>query len=262
VLILLTDGFIRDQETILRGAYGVVGASVPLFGGAAGDAWRMERTFQFHGSEVMSDGVVAASVSSDAPLTVAVGHGWSKCGDPMIVTAAADGRVNELDDEPALDVYLRRLNAPAEVYSDAAAFSAFALSRPVGVQRRSGEEVRNFSTEVHLDDRSLGGGAGIPQGSLIWPMSGSTGSILEAVERTCVQAVADLCGRRPIGYLTFSCAALRAVIGEEGLVKEAACLSAHAKGTPYAGFYTYGEIARTRGIDGFHNQTFVVLAFA
>ena len=33
-------------------------------------------------------------------------------------------------------------------------------------------------------------------------------------------------------------------------------------GAPVAGFYTYGEIARTRGISGFHNQTLVVLAVA
>jgi hypothetical protein len=31
---------------------------------------------------------------------------------------------------------------------------------------------------------------------------------------------------------------------------------------PYAGFYTYGEIARTHGIDGFHHQTLAVLALA
>jgi hypothetical protein len=31
---------------------------------------------------------------------------------------------------------------------------------------------------------------------------------------------------------------------------------------PVAGFYTYGEIARTRGVAGFHNQTLVVLAVA
>jgi hypothetical protein len=34
----------------------------------------------------------------------------------------------------------------------------------------------------------------------------------------------------------------------------------HAGGAPVAGFYTYGEIARTSGITGFHNQTLVVLA--
>lgn len=262
VLIMLTDGLTRDQETILRGAYEVVGAGVPLFGGAAGDASRMERTFQFHGRDVISDGAVAAYLCSDAPLAVAIGHGWSRVGEAMVVTAAAAGRVQELDDQPALDTYLRRFDAPPEAYSDPAAFTAFALSRPVGVQRRSGEKVRNFSTEMGLHDRSVGGGIGICPGSLIWPMTSSTESILDAVDRTFADAVAGLKGRSPIGYLTFSCAALRAVIGDTGVAAEAARLSAQAKGVPYAGFYTYGEIARTRGIDGFHNQTFVALALA
>src|SRR2546423_9450689 len=35
VLMLLTDGYARKQEDILRGAYSVVGASVPLVGGGA-----------------------------------------------------------------------------------------------------------------------------------------------------------------------------------------------------------------------------------
>jgi hypothetical protein len=37
-------------------------------------------------------------------------------------------------------------------------------------------------------------------------------------------------------------------------------LAASAGGAPVAGFYTYGEIARTRGMRGFHNQTLVVLS--
>jgi hypothetical protein len=41
-----------------------------------------------------------------------------------------------------------------------------------------------------------------------------------------------------------------------------ATLAASAAGVPVAGFYTYGEIARTRGTRGFHNQTLVVLSIA
>jgi hypothetical protein len=262
VLIVLTDGLTRDQETILRGIYSVLGATVPLVGGAAGDAYRMQRTSQFHGSEVVSDGLVAAYLQSESPLAVSVGHGWSKVGEPMIVTAASDGRVNELDNEPALDAYLRRFNAPPEVYVDAAAFTSFAMSRPVGVLRRNGEEVRDFSTEVRFDDRSLCGGTGIPQGSLLWPMSGTTETLLDAVDRTCTQAAKGLGGLPPVGYLTFSCSGVRKVLGDEGIVEEAARISAHAAGAAYAGFYTYGEIARNRGIDGFHNHTFAVLALS
>ncbi|HTW06287.1 MAG TPA: FIST N-terminal domain-containing protein [Acidimicrobiales bacterium] len=262
VLILLTDGLTRDQEMIMRGAYSVLGASVPFFGGAAADAWRMQQTFQFHGRDVLSGAAVGAYLRSTSRLSISVGHGWSKVGEAMIVTAATRGRVDELDHGPALDAYLQRLGAPADVYTDEAAFREFALCRPVGVQRRSGEEVVNFSTEVRMEDRSLGGGISIPQGSVVWPMTGTRDAILAAVTRTCKDAVARLGGCAPIGYLTFSCAALRAVVGDDGIADEGARLTDHAQGLPYAGFYTYGEIARTRGIEGFHNQTLVVLALS
>jgi hypothetical protein len=60
--------------------------------------------------------------------------------------------------------------------------------------------------------------------------------------------------------LTFSCAALRAILGEDGVRREGNRLAKWAEGAPFAGFHTYGEIARVRGIDGFHNQTLAVLA--
>ena len=39
-------------------------------------------------------------------------------------------------------------------------------------------------------------------------------------------------------------------------------ISSNARGAPVAGFYTYGEIARTQGMSGFHNQTLVVLSIS
>jgi hypothetical protein len=44
------------------------------------------------------------------------------------------------------------------------------------------------------------------------------------------------------------------------VIDEVARVASHAGGAPVAGFYTYGEIARTQGVSGFHNQTLVVLA--
>lgn len=261
-LVILTDGLLRDQEDILRGAYGVVGASLPLFGGAAGDNWRMQRTYQFHGDHVLSDAVVGVTIASDAPIAVSMRHGWHKVGEPMVVTGCAGGRVFTLDDEPAMDVYLRRLGAPEKTFHDAAAFSQFALSRPVGVARRSHDEVRNLSTEVDIKGRSLGGGGNIPLGGLIWLMEGDEESILASTTAACAEAIEGLAGQAALGLLTFSCAALRAVLGDDGIVREGERLTKMAAGAPFAGFYTYGEIARTRGIDGFHNQTLVVLALA
>lgn len=262
VLMLLTDGLVRDQESIVRGCYRALGAGVPLFGGAAADGWRMSGAYLFKDGQVLTDAVIGAAISSEAPIAVGVGHGWHTVGQPMIVTQAADGRVLTLDDRPALDVYLERLEAPPEVYTDPSAFTAFALARPLGVQRRSGVEARNLSTEVDLEGRSIGGGGAIDPGGLTWVMTGDEQSILDATDAACQDALDRLEGREPIGMLTFSCAALRAVLGDDGIQREGARLERWAGRMPFAGFYTYGEIARNHGIDGFHNQTLAVLALS
>jgi hypothetical protein len=262
VLVMLTDGMIRDQESILRGAYGVLGASVPLFGGASADGWRMTGGFLFGDGRVIADAVVGVAIGSEAPLAVSVKHGWDKVGAPMIVTSSAGGRVYMLDDRPALDVYLDRLGAPPEAYVDEEAFKQFALPRPLGVQRRSGVEARNLSTEVDLEGRSIGGGSAIDHGGLTWAMTGDEESILTATDEACDAAIEGLGGARPVGLLTFSCAALRAVLGDDGIQRESQRIAKWADGVPFAGFYTYGEIARVRGIDGFHNQTLAILAIA
>ncbi|GAA1401057.1 FIST signal transduction protein [Catellatospora coxensis] len=262
VLMLLTDGLVRDQESIVRGCYRALGAGVPLFGGAAADGWRMSGAYLFKDGRVLTDAVIGVAIASEAPLAVAVKHGWRTVGQPMIVTRSVDGRVYTLDDRPALDVYLERLDAPPEAYTDPAAFTEFALPRPLGVQRRSGVEARNLSTEVDLVGRSIGGGGAIDPGGLTWVMTGDEQSILEATDDACREALARLEGHPALGMLTFSCAAIRAVIGDDGIQREGARLDRWAGPLPYAGFYTYGEIARNHGIDGFHNQTLAVLALS
>src|SRR6185295_13079954 len=108
----------------------------------AGDGLRMQTTFQLHDGQVLRNAVVAAAIASDAPLGIGVRHGWRRVGDPMVVTHSDGNLLYSLDDEPALDTYLRRLNAPDDAYTDAAAFTRFAMTHPLGMSRRSGEEVR------------------------------------------------------------------------------------------------------------------------
>jgi hypothetical protein len=260
VLLLLTDGLGGDQQEVVRGAYSVVGATVPLVGGCAGDDLAMRKTFQFFDDEVLEDSVVAAAINSDAPLGIGVQHGWTRVGAPFLVTASSGTRVLALDDRPALDVYLERLDAPAEARTDPAAFTRFALTHPFGLNRRSGEEVR-FIAEANFEDRSIVCIAEVPQGGLAWIMEGDATSVLDATTAACSQAVDGLVGRPPLGFLAFDCIARRGVLGNDGIREEVSQITSYAQGAPVAGFYTYGEIARTHGVSGFHNQTLVVLAF-
>ena len=174
VLLLLTDGLAGDQQEIVRGAYTVAGAGIPLVGGCAGDDLKMTATAQLHGSEVLTNSVVAAAVASDGPLGIGVRHGWRRVGEPMVVTKSSDNRVYSLDGQPALDVYLSRLNAPADASVDASAFTRFAMTHPLGLVRRSQEEHVRFVADANFEDRSLGCIAEVPQGGMTWIMQGTT----------------------------------------------------------------------------------------
>jgi hypothetical protein len=44
--------------------------------------------------------------------------------------------------------------------------------------------------------------------------------------------------------------------------KEIGRLASAVDGAPLAGFYSYGEIARTRGMRGLYNHTLVILSVA
>ena len=102
----------------------------------------------------------------------------------------------------------------------------------------------------------------MPEGSLTWVMEGDVDSVLRATDGACIEAVAGLGGLAPIAFLAFDCAARLHVLGDSGVAEEMARLSARCGDSPLAGFYTFAEVARVRGVNGFHHQTLVMLAIA
>ena len=258
-LLLLTDGLGGDQADLVRGVFTELGAGLPLIGGCAGDDLEMARTEQFWGTSVLRRGVVGASVRSSRPFGIGVRHGWRAAGAPMLVTRSIGTEVVELDFEPALDRYLALAHPPPNAYNDHEAFTTFALSHPRGLRRREQQEVR-FIRGADFERRRLLFVAEVPEGASVRIMVGDRESVLTATDEACDDALTMLGDHRPSALLVFDCVARRGVLGEDGIIEEVARLRARAAGAPVAGFYTYGEIARVRGANGFHNQTLVVLA--
>ena len=279
VLVVLTDAGTGDQQEVLRGAYRVAGAGVPLVGGScpapeeAGSGW------QLHDGQVRHGAVVAAAIGSDAPFGVGVGHGWEPVGEAMMVTASSGNVVHELDDQAALSRYLQRLSVVAGAGCaaawgtpdwDAAGFARAAMNHPLGLRRRSGALIRSV---VYAEPAtgSLVCAAEVPQGAVVWLMDGTAASVLAGVDVACAQARAVLGTVTPTGLLVFDCLARPWILndtgvsndfgtGTGGVQQEAVRFTEHAAGAPFAGVYTAGEIARTHGLSGFHNKTVVVLA--
>ncbi len=250
-LLLLADALAGDQLELVRGAYSVAGAGVPLVGACAGDGLRMRATGQLHDGQALTGAVVAAAIGSDAPLGVGVHHGWRPHGEPLHVTRAAGPDVLTLDGRPALDVYLERLGAPAEVAGDRAAFARVVHDHPLGVRRHAGGPLVRLVVGADPDRRSLRTVAEIPQGGLAWLMACDPTAQGAAGYAACAEAIGALGGAAPLGVVAFGSAARRA-----------APIGVQVPGVPVAGFYGYGEIARAHGATGFHNHALAVLAVA
>ena len=259
VMVLLSDGLGGDQMEVVRGAYDASGIDVPLVGGCAGDYLAMRQTRQLHGQRVMSGAVVAAAISSDRPLGVGVSHGWTPVSEPMLVTDSRDTVLRSLDDRPALEVYLEFFQPPQEVRDNPQAFADFAATHPIGLRRRDRIEMRHI-TGCDADSGSLLMIAEVPQGGLAFLTEGDFDSVLGAAAQSTEAAVAALEGTPPVGLLLFDCVSRRSVFSEARVQEETDLIAKCSGGIPMAGFYTYGEIARTRGSGGFHNQTLVTLA--
>ena len=262
VLILFCDGMTGRPNEIVRGAYSTVGAAWPLVGGFGADDRHFERTFQFcgdsGGDEVLTGSVVGLALGSDGPIGIGMAHGWRRTEPSMIVTQSKGSHIYRLDDEPALDVLLRRNNF------DGTADEFFERGRalqPLGLSRRDGEDLR----VIHAGDdeeRSVWGAADVPQGALVWLMEADRQALLDGATWSCTEALARLDGLAPLGVLAFDCGGRRAGLVEGGMQEEIDAMRTALSDAPFAGFYTTGEIARVRGASGLHHLTLVTLALA
>lgn len=251
VLMLLSDGPPERQPDVVRGAYSVAGAGVPLVGGLGGAPDRDGRPGLIYGGAVLTDAVVGIAIGSDAPIGVGVRHGLRPVGDPMLITRARPSRLLELDGRPAADVYRERVGGRRA--------HASAPAHPLGLQRRVGEAHVRSVVDDGAADGSLA--AAIPGGSMVWLMEADGEDVRAATDAACREAL-DALGDDPAqALIVFDCHARMQSLGSDA-GDDVARIIEHAGDATVGGLYTWGEIARTRGSAGFHQQTLVVLALA
>ena len=261
ILFLLADGLCGDQMEVVRGAYDACGAQVPLMGGCAGDDMALQSTRQIHEGNLLTHAVVAAAITSDSPMAIGIAHGWEPLSEPMLVTGSRGTTLASLDDRPALDVYLDAYEAPEAVRQDPTAFFAFAHTRPIGIARRNRTEIR-YVYGADYEQRTLTIFAEVPQGAMAYLMTGNCHSVLEATADVCALAEQSLNGKPARGFMLLECVARKSLLDQAGLLDQSLRLPTVSGEVAVGGFYTYGEIARTEGSGGLHNQTVVALALA
>ena len=102
--------------------------------------------------------------------------------------------------------------------------------------------------------------AEIPQGTLVWMMRGVRENVMAAGDAACAEALARWAGRRRWACWRSTASSRAELLGPELEREGTRRLIAATGGAALAGFRSYGEIARTHGLTGYHNQALSILA--
>ncbi len=248
--IATPESLTTSASSILEGLRLGLG-TVPVLGGTTGDQTKIQRTYQFFKTEVLSDSVPILLWGGNLLFSHGVASGWHPIGKRSIVTKVHKNIIYEIDEKPALEFYRYYFDdfAPDVAYP-------LAIFPP-------GEETFFLRGALSYDPEmgSLTVAADVPKRSVIQITEATQDSIKAASKTAFDYAWETYPGTEPAAALFFSCAWRRFVLGTQTNQEYAAIANTLQYPIPSCGFYTYGEISplREKGPTFFHNTTFVTL---
>lgn len=256
-VLMLTDGLIPSKDDLTEIIYAKTGANVQLVGGAAADAVKFERTEVFCETDVLNNAIVFIKMFSKNKVGVGVMHGMKPDTEPMKVTKATGGKLQEINKRPAFEVYKEHAKSKGIDITPENAFG-YMIHNEIGIKDLTFSKIR-APLSVN-EDGSLNMAAEVPQGCMITIVSSSEAALLDAAKTAATEAKNNLQGGKAGAVLVFDCICRQTILGDS-YIKEVKIISDILDSAPTSGFSTYGEIAKTPAkLNGFHNSTVVVCA--
>jgi hypothetical protein len=251
--VMLPDVLAGNGADIVRGVTDVLGEFFPVVGGAAGDDFKFEQTYQYLNEKVYSG-------------AVGVKHGWMPIGLSRKVTKSQGAVLYELDGKPAIEIYREYFGAELAKEMESEKLARLAITYPLGMKVEGHDEML-IRDAISVDtDGSLTCAAEIPEGADIQLMMGSREEAIKVAEEAANTAMLQLGNAEAKAVIIFNCIARHKLFGEFSGEEIKAIQKAVGPNTPLIGFYTYGEQApmggEVRNINkcspAFHNETVVI----
>lgn len=236
----------------------IIGRDIPIFGGLSGDQWRLKETYQFCGSEVLSDAIPVLLFSGDFTFSYGVSFGWHEVGEVGRVTRAAGATVHEIDGIPAIEFYRKYLGPGATP----------SVELPLAIldERDGIEYLRASWGTVDETTGSVDFLATVPEGARVRLTIADRDAILAGCAESFAIAKSNLPdGAKPVAALFFSCMARKLLLGTRTEEELQLIRGGLGEAVPICGFYGYGEISPNFGDSSgtkFHNESFVSLLIA
>lgn len=253
--LVLTDALAGAADELIEKISLNSGGRYQLFGGGAGDDVKYSSTMVFSGLEIIHDAVVALEICSKKPIGIGVEHGWKPVGAGMRVTSAEGNRIISLNATSPVEILQAHAHATKQKL-DLSNPGPFLLHNIFGIETKEGYQLR--VPMAIFEDGSIACAAEVPAYSIVSIMQTTAQSSCEASAQAVRLAKSQLKSEEAHVAIFFDCVATRLRTGQEYDL-EARALKNAIGNVKYAGFNTYGQIARVDGqFSGFHNATAVV----
>jgi hypothetical protein len=251
-VIVISSGLTIDAEQILKGFHDV-DKDVPLFGGLAGDDLTMKASYVFTNMTESSTALIGLVINTDRiNIKGLATSGWDNIGIEKTITKSVGNVVYTIDDEPAVDVFVKYFRFTESVDNKAEIIATNFAQYPLQMTKDNGNTVLRAPLMVDIDSRALIFAGGIPQGSRV-KFSVQPG--FDLIEKTTAR-VSTLKPGMPEAdaIIMFSCKARHMALGP--MTGDEAGMIRNLWNKPLIGLFTYGEIGTAaNSVCDFHNET-------
>ncbi|MDQ1308499.1 MAG: hypothetical protein QG671_4333 [Actinomycetota bacterium] len=249
-VLLLSVGLDVNGSDLVAGLTAELPAGSWVSGGLAGDEADFDQTWVYCGDQLRERGVVAIDLGSDVDVSYGSEGGWEGFGPSRMITRSEGNVLLELDDRPALALYKEYLGMLVDDLPASALRFPLAIESPDG-----GTSYVRTVLAVDEDSNTMTFAGDVPVGWSARLMRTTTERLVDGA------AGAAAASAQPQGSLALaiSCVGRRLTLGEwtEDEIEAVADALQSTTGT-IVGFYSYGEISPTDGVNGLHNQTMTV----
>jgi hypothetical protein len=259
-VLVLADGLDVNGPDLVRGLVANLPGSIPVAGGMGAAGTRQARTWSMRLDGLGPVQGSACAIGLYGPrlrMARSCRGGSVGFGQRRLVTRAHGNTVEEIDNQPALQLYRQYLGRYASGLPEAA--SHF----PLTVFRQAGDThgVIRYVLGIDAERQTIDVAGDIPAGSLVQLSRAGRSDLLEGAFQAADALRDALPGQQPVLALAVSCVGRRHVLGEQTEDELGPVAGVLPPGSALAGFYSFGEISSSPGQRcDMHNMTLTLAA--
>ncbi len=254
-MIAVTSSAITDGVSVVEGINDEMKRIIPFNGGMAGGDLQTLITYIFTNNKLIDDGALFLIINNDKiKVSGIASSGWETVGIEKTITKAKGNIVYTIDDQPALDIFLKYYNIKEESIENG--ILDIAAKYPLQIIQEGKQPVLRGPMFANKEDRSMLFGGRIPEGA---KAKFSIQPSFEIIDKT-INEVKSLQtkAKKADALLMFSCGARYTAFGP--LMEDEVKGIKDIWDAPLAGFFSWGEYGNALNeATNYHNETCILV---